>query len=135
MRGTQGLPDDPVLDFLIRYTEYHFAGEEELMQQYGYPGLGAHKQKHEELIRDVLAFLTDAAHAKRAIIEDDIKLPRELRAQLSRLDKLHRVKEDLERQRLELANSLREQDFSLGDVGDLLGVSKQRVAQMLGKGG
>jgi hemerythrin len=37
------------LDFLLEYTETHFATEEALMEEAGYRGLDGHKAKHEEL--------------------------------------------------------------------------------------
>ena len=45
-----------VLDFLIRYSEFHFSGEEDLMGQYGYPGLDGHLAKHRDLAQSVLEF-------------------------------------------------------------------------------
>lgn len=36
------------LDFLIKYTDYHFSKEEEYMEKYNYPGLGAQKEQHRE---------------------------------------------------------------------------------------
>jgi len=44
---------------LVQYTQEHFAHEEELMQQAGYPDLPAHKLEHEDLTRRVLAFQMD----------------------------------------------------------------------------
>lgn len=38
---------------LIQYTETHFASEEQLMQAAGYPGLGVHRELHENLITQV----------------------------------------------------------------------------------
>ena len=35
------------LDFLIKYTDYHFSKEEEYMEKYNYPGLAEQKEKHE----------------------------------------------------------------------------------------
>ncbi|MDP6776877.1 MAG: hemerythrin domain-containing protein, partial [Candidatus Latescibacteria bacterium] len=45
-----------VLDFLIRYSEFHFSAEEDLMGQYGYPGLDGQLAKHRDLAQSVLAF-------------------------------------------------------------------------------
>jgi hemerythrin len=39
----------PALDFLIGYTEFHFATEERCMAEHTYPELDIHKGKHEEL--------------------------------------------------------------------------------------
>ena len=38
-----------LLDYLSDYTDYHFAEEEKLQEELGYPGLAEHKKKHEEL--------------------------------------------------------------------------------------
>jgi hemerythrin len=46
------------LDFLIDYTELHFATEEGFMRESGYPSLEAHRAKHEEL-RQAVADLGD----------------------------------------------------------------------------
>ena len=38
------------LEFLIKYTDYHFTKEEEYMDKYNYPGLAEQKEKHESLV-------------------------------------------------------------------------------------
>lgn len=40
---------------LLRYANEHFEREEQLMFQYGYPGLTAHRRKHHDFIRMVYA--------------------------------------------------------------------------------
>jgi hemerythrin len=35
------------LDFLIKYTDYHFSEEEKYMEKYNYPGLAEQKEKHD----------------------------------------------------------------------------------------
>lgn len=42
----------PMLDFLARYVKAHFATEEQYMTQHGYPHEGAHRQQHQQFIRD-----------------------------------------------------------------------------------
>jgi len=37
------------LDFLVDYTRFHFSEEEKYMSETGYPELGNHRAKHEEL--------------------------------------------------------------------------------------
>lgn len=37
-----------MLDYLVDYTNFHFAEEEKLQKEVGYPGLGEHQKKHEE---------------------------------------------------------------------------------------
>jgi len=44
----------PILNSLISYTASHFADEERLMQQNGYPNLAKHKVEHDKLTRQVL---------------------------------------------------------------------------------
>jgi CRP/FNR family transcriptional regulator len=39
-----------IFDELLEYTAYHFAEEERLMQQVGYPALPQHRANHEELV-------------------------------------------------------------------------------------
>jgi len=39
-----------IFDELIEYTAYHFAEEERLMQEIGYPALPQHRANHEELV-------------------------------------------------------------------------------------
>lgn len=43
-----------ILDGLITYTKTHFAHEEKLMTQHGYPNLVKHKAEHEALTKQVL---------------------------------------------------------------------------------
>ncbi len=43
-----------VFNNLLAYTRTHFAEEEELMQQCGFPGFSAHKQLHDRLTKQVL---------------------------------------------------------------------------------
>lgn len=40
-----------LLEGLVEYTEVHFAYEERLMQQAGYPEFAAHKAQHDDLSR------------------------------------------------------------------------------------
>ena len=50
------------VDVLAEYTEYHFAEEEKLQKEIGYPGLEAHLKEHEALrqvVRDLYEMLSD----------------------------------------------------------------------------
>lgn len=47
------------LESLAQYTLVHFAYEERLMQEAGYPELAAHKAEHEELAQRVREFQKD----------------------------------------------------------------------------
>ena len=44
----------PILNSLISYTATHFADEEALMRQHGYPDLPKHKSEHDKLAKQVL---------------------------------------------------------------------------------
>ena len=48
-----------ILDRLVQYTSMHFAHEERLMRQYGYPELEAHLKEHGALTEQVLKFQAD----------------------------------------------------------------------------
>lgn len=54
-------------DEYIQYTRFHFAHEESLMQEAGYPLLPAHHELHEKLIAQLVAM-------RGFIMEDDPKL-------------------------------------------------------------
>lgn len=43
-----------IIDDVISYTELHFASEEQLMLQSGYPEIEWHKNKHKQLIKEAL---------------------------------------------------------------------------------
>ncbi|MBI4978813.1 MAG: hemerythrin family protein [Spirochaetes bacterium] len=45
-----------VLKNLIEYTSVHFAAEEKLMSEHGYPDYAAHKHEHDDLVAKVLDF-------------------------------------------------------------------------------
>lgn len=53
-RGAQVI--DEVLAKLLDYTGSHFAHEEKLMQEYGYPRYHAHRQEHLKMIATVKGF-------------------------------------------------------------------------------
>jgi hemerythrin len=43
-----------IIDNIISYTELHFANEEHIMVQSGYPEIEWHKNKHKQLIKEAL---------------------------------------------------------------------------------
>jgi len=45
-----------ILNQLVGYTKAHFATEERLMAQYGYPNLAAQKREHEAFTKKVIDF-------------------------------------------------------------------------------
>ena len=47
---------DEVLQKVIEHTIDHFAAEEELMQQHGFPGLAAHRNEHQKLAQQLTKF-------------------------------------------------------------------------------
>ncbi|HEY1930785.1 MAG TPA: bacteriohemerythrin [Acetobacteraceae bacterium] len=48
-----GAETGSLLEEAIRYTAFHFATEERLMQAHGYPGLEAHRDLHQQLLTDL----------------------------------------------------------------------------------
>jgi hemerythrin-like metal-binding protein len=46
----------PILSGLIDYTAQHFAHEEALFAEYGYPDAAEHTAEHQKLVAQVLAF-------------------------------------------------------------------------------
>lgn len=53
MRSRRGAEEvQRLLAFLERYIVEHFAAEERLMREAGYPGLGPHRVEHREFVRD-----------------------------------------------------------------------------------
>ncbi len=65
VRAGKGMvPLGRILNELVTYTQTHFAAEEQLMSQHGYPATAEHKACHQELIRKVGDF-------KRAFLEGD----------------------------------------------------------------
>ena len=46
----------PLLQKLVRYTQIHFAEEEQMMATASYPGLTVHQSKHSDLIKQVEKF-------------------------------------------------------------------------------
>ena len=56
-----------LLDRLVQYTKAHFAHEERLMQQHGYPEFASHKAEHDALTAKVLKFQQEFEQGKVAI--------------------------------------------------------------------
>lgn len=46
-----------VLASVVEYTAYHFATEEKLLRQYGYPDEGSHRAEHAKLIEQTNALV------------------------------------------------------------------------------
>lgn len=44
---------------LLEYTQYHFANEEQAMEEAGYPDLEKHRQEHQKLKEDALRYQAD----------------------------------------------------------------------------
>jgi predicted RNase H-like HicB family nuclease len=88
-------------------------------------------------IREALAlWLDDEAAADAAELVDDVILPREARSSLTRYTKLRAAAEAARRktdaEQVALARLLtQESGLSLADAGDLLGVTRQRVHQLV----
>lgn len=59
-----------VLDELVRYTETHFAFEEELFDKYEYPDRAAHKKQHADLVRQVNDFKNEFKSGRAGLSMD-----------------------------------------------------------------
>lgn len=59
-----------ILGSLVRYTQSHFATEEQLMQKSGYPDFIAHRREHELLTRQVVDFQRDFEAGKAGVTVD-----------------------------------------------------------------
>ena len=60
-------------DILVRladYTGYHFGHEEELFEQYEYPGKAEHKKIHDDLVAKVVQFKTEFENGRAALSMD-----------------------------------------------------------------
>ncbi|HYS81567.1 MAG TPA: hemerythrin family protein [Anaeromyxobacteraceae bacterium] len=58
-RGVEGRPAPTVLAELLKSTREHFAFEEELMAEAGYPGREPHGQAHREFMDDLVALVAE----------------------------------------------------------------------------
>jgi hemerythrin len=58
-----------VLDRLIEYSRMHFASEEELMQQTGFPALNAHRTEHHRLMGEMLRAVHRLRHGEKLAIQ------------------------------------------------------------------
>lgn len=56
-----------VLAELVTYTRTHFAAEERLLVQHGYPDLAAHKLQHDQFTRKIQDFSDKARTGKLAL--------------------------------------------------------------------
>jgi hemerythrin len=56
-----------ILERLVHYTDVHFAYEERLMREAGYPGFAAHKLEHEQLRKKALQFQADFGDGQNAM--------------------------------------------------------------------
>jgi len=55
---------------LIAYTEFHFAEEEKLLQENGYPDLDNHKNEHDELRQKVTEFQREYVQGSQTVTDD-----------------------------------------------------------------
>ncbi|MFZ0479314.1 MAG: bacteriohemerythrin [Terriglobales bacterium] len=55
---------EEILGRLIAYTAKHFAGEEEMMEKNGFPGLAEHRREHQALVTQALQFQKDLGKGK-----------------------------------------------------------------------
>lgn len=61
---------EDILNQLIDYTKYHFTREEGMMQDCEYPDFEAHKQQHEDMIKQVTKYIDEYRVDKTRTIEE-----------------------------------------------------------------
>jgi hemerythrin len=61
------------LNELVAYTRYHFAREENLLEEYGFPDLEQHRQQHNDMIAKVEEAIARYEYAPEDSIEDLIE--------------------------------------------------------------
>jgi hemerythrin len=62
-----------ILAELVTYTLYHFAAEEDLMQQNGFPGFSAHRIEHHALTLKICGFQEAHEGGKTWVAEELLK--------------------------------------------------------------
>lgn len=62
-----------ILGKLINYTAMHFAFEEKLMSEHGYPEYAEHKAKHDKMVGKVLSLQKDVDSKKLTVTADVMK--------------------------------------------------------------
>lgn len=81
---------DPVLDKLVEYALVHFAAEESLMEQHGFPGLSTHRAQHEEFRRRLAEYLEAHKAGKPGVPVSLLFFMQEwLKNHLSKTDRLY----------------------------------------------
>jgi len=65
VRGSGREQVSEVLDRLIEFTRMHFWGEEQLMEQYGFPGLAEHRLEHQRILAQILQSAHRVQHGER----------------------------------------------------------------------
>lgn len=71
--GKGALPLGKILNELTTYTQIHFAAEEQLMSQHGYPATAEHKACHQELTKRVAEFKRALQAGDVAIVDDALQ--------------------------------------------------------------
>lgn len=64
-RGLQAVLE--VLDNLVEYTKTHFAAEESMFRNHGYPQAQAHKQQHDELTDKAIALHREVSSGRATL--------------------------------------------------------------------
>ena len=83
-KGNQVMGD--ILKSLIQYTQTHFAAEERIMKQYGYPDFEAHKKEHNALVMQVLDLQKQFQEGKAVLTQNVMTF---LRDWLSKIGRAH----------------------------------------------
>jgi len=65
VRGSGREQVSEVLDRLIEFTRMHFWSEEQLMEQYGFPGLAEHRGEHQRMLAQILQSSHRVQHGEK----------------------------------------------------------------------
>lgn len=85
------VPENGLADALGRlqvHTEYHFAQEESLMQERGYPGLAEHRHEHRMLLAELHGMASALARGRHRLVRAWLseRLPEWFRLHVANLD-------------------------------------------------
>jgi predicted RNase H-like HicB family nuclease len=88
-------------------------------------------------IREALSLYVDDRVARTATLEEDVRLPADVRSRLRKLEAARTKAAEADEHRRSVVQELARylaSDFSYQDIGEFLQVSRQRVGQLVAEG-
>jgi hemerythrin-like metal-binding protein len=90
VRGSGREQVNDAMDRLIAFSRMHFRSEEQLMEQYGYPGLEEHRADHQRIMTQILQSAHRTQHGERIQMRPLLSFMREAYAEhIEGLDRLY----------------------------------------------